>query len=84
MGRDAQYLADMKIEGLTTDWTPCTGKFLVKTTSSSHIFMKCYFCTVCMKDDRLTPEAVRCLCDPEEGGLYTVPSVTRSKIGECS
>ena len=32
MGRDAQYLADMKIEGLTTDWTPCTGKFLVKTT----------------------------------------------------
>ena len=23
---DAQYLADMKIEGLTTDWTPCTGK----------------------------------------------------------
>ena len=28
ISRDAQYLADMKIEAFTTDWTPCTGMYL--------------------------------------------------------
>ena len=28
-GEDDQLLADMKIVGLTTEWTPCTGKYLL-------------------------------------------------------
>ena len=28
ISRDAQYLADMKIEAFTTEWTPCTGMYL--------------------------------------------------------
>ena len=29
ISRDAQYLADMKIEAFTMDWTPCTGTCLI-------------------------------------------------------
>ena len=28
ISRDAEYLAEMKIEAFTTDWTPCTGMYL--------------------------------------------------------
>ena len=28
ISRHAEYLADMKIETFTTDWTPCTGMYL--------------------------------------------------------
>ena len=31
ISRDAEYLADMKIEAFTTDWTPCTGMYLNNT-----------------------------------------------------
>ena len=47
--------------------------------------------SVCMKDARLTPEAVRCChsgdCGQEDSDTctnYTQPSVTRSKIGNFS
>ena len=29
ISRHAEYLADMKIEAFTTDWTPCTGMCLI-------------------------------------------------------
>ena len=37
ISRDAQYLAGMKIEAFTTDWTPCKGMCLIMFVCGAYL-----------------------------------------------